>query len=643
MRETAPFGSWKSPFTAELLTSGSVGLSSVETDTGEDGTTVYWTESRPSEKGFTFIVCMTPDGAIKDVTDAAFNVRSRVHEYGGAPYTVDGGDIWFSNAVDNRIYWMRPGKKPAPLTKPSKAVFADFVVDRPRNRLICVMEDHANNAEPSNSIAAINLSDGSVSELVSGADFYAFPALSPDGSQLSWIEWDHPNMPWDGTRLLAAILDEAGAANDPLTIAGGPAESIFQPSWTQAGSLIFASDRSGYWNLYRVDTEERHFNAEADFGLPLWQLGMRSYAHLQNGSLICSFAQNGNWRLATLDTESGSLQPLDVRWVTFGSLQAAGDRIWFIGGRADAPEELVELDAASGAFTVIRPSATLSMPAGSVSIAQPISFPTSDGNLAHAYYYPPANASFEGPAGEKPPLIVKSHGGPTGQATSALSLKIQYWTSRGFGVVDVNYGGSTGYGRDYRKRLDGRWGVTDVDDCVNAARYLAEQGAVDPDRMTITGGSAGGFTTLCALTFRDTFKAGCSSYGIGDLEALARDTHKFESRYLDRLIGEWPKDAAVYRDRSPIHHLDGLNCPVIFLQGSEDKVVPPNQAESMVTALNEKGLPVAYILFDQEGHGFRQAANVKRALEAELSFYAQIFGFEPADPIEPVQIENLSS
>ncbi|MEQ9491926.1 MAG: prolyl oligopeptidase family serine peptidase [Alphaproteobacteria bacterium] len=642
MRETAPFGSWKSPFTPELLTSGSVGLSSIEADAGENSTTLYWTESRPWEKGFTFIVCRTPDGTVSDLTDATYNVRSRVHEYGGAPYTVDNGDVWFSNAVDNRVYRIRHGGKPAALTKPSKAVFADFVVDRRHNRLICVKEDHANDSEPTNSIVSIDLSNGSVTDLVTGSDFYAFPRLSPDGGQLSWIEWDHPNMPWDGTRLLAAILDANGQANDPLTIAGGPDESIFQPSWTETGSLVYASDRSGFWNLYRVDSEERHFNAEADFGLPMWQLGMCTYAHLSDDRLICSFAQNGDWRLATLDTGSGNLQPLDVHWVTFNAIRATSDRVWFIGGRADAPEELVELDISSGEFTVIRPSATLSMPVESISTAQPISFKTSGNNTAHAYYYPPASAEFEGQAGEKPPLIVKSHGGPTGQATRALSLKIQYWTSRGFGVVDVNYGGSTGYGRDYRRRLDGNWGITDVDDCVNAAQYLAAQGAVDPDRMIITGGSAGGFTTLCALTFRDTFKAGCSSYGIGDLEALARDTHKFESRYLDRLIGEWPKNAAVYRDRSPIHHLDGLSCPVIFLQGSEDKVVPPNQAESMVEALDEKGLPVAYILFDQEGHGFRQAENVKRALEAELSFYAQIFGFDPADPIEPVQIRNLS-
>lgn len=641
MRKTAPFGSWTSPYTADLLTSGNVGLSSIEIDVSETATTVYWTESRPWEKGYTFIVGKASDGTVEDVTDAGFNVRSRVHEYGGAPYTVHDGDIWFSNAVDNRIYRTRLHEKPVALTNQSNVVFADFVVDRPRNRLICVQEDHSADAEPVNSIVAVSLSDGSVSNLASGADFYAFPKLSPDGGQLCWIEWDHPNMPWDGTRLLAAILDDNGNVTEPLTIAGGPRESIFQPSWSDKGSLIFASDRSDFWNLYCIDSEEHHFKADADFGLPLWQLGMSTYAHLTNDYLICSYAQFGDWHLATLDTQSGKLQPIDVQWITFNSIKAHEDVVWFIGGRVDAPEELVELDTKTGRFSVIRTSATLSVPAESISQAHSISFETTNGNQAYALYYPPANAEFEGPDGEKPPLIVKSHGGPTGQATRALSLKIQYWTNRGFAVVNVNYGGSTGYGRKYRQRLDGDWGVTDVDDCVNAARYLANQGVVDPEKMIITGGSAGGFTTLCALTFRDTFKAGCSSYGIGDLEALARDTHKFESRYLDRLIGEWPKDAGLYRERSPIHHLDGLNCPVIFLQGSEDKVVPPNQAESMVNALNAKGIPVAYILFDQEGHGFRQAANVKRALEAELSFYAQIFGFEPADSIDPVAIENL--
>jgi len=641
MRKTAPFGSWNSPYTAELLTRGNVGLSSIEIDASRTGTTVYWTESRPWEKGYTFIVSKAPDGTIEDVTNSGVNVRSRVHEYGGAPYAVHEGEVWFSNAVDNRIYRTRLHEEPVALTKPSNVVFADFVVDRPRNRLICVQEDHSAEAEPINSIVAICLMDGSVSTLVSGADFYAFPRLSPDGGQLCWIEWDHPNMPWDGTRLLAAILDDDGNATDPLTLAGGPGESIFQPSWSDKGSLVFASDRSDFWNIYCIDSEERHFKTDADFGLPLWQLGMSTYAHLMNDYLICSHVQFGDWHLATLDTQSGKLQPIDVHWVTFNSVKAHNNVVWFIGGRVDAPEELVEFDTTSGRFSVVRTSAALSAPVESISQAHPISFETTNGNLAYAFYYPPANAEFEGPDGEKPPLIVKSHGGPTGQATRAFSLKIQYWTSRGFAVVDVNYGGSTGFGRKYRQRLDGDWGVTDVDDCVNAARYLASQAAVDPQKMIITGGSAGGFTTLCALTFQDTFKAGCSSYGIGDLEALARDTHKFESRYLDRLIGEWPKDAGLYRERSPIHHLDGLNCPVIFLQGSEDKVVPPNQAESMVNALNEKGIPVAYILFDQEGHGFRQAENVKRALEAELSFYAQIFGFEPSDAIDPVTIDNL--
>lgn len=641
MRNVAPFGSWKSPITTELLTGGSVGLASVQVDTAETGSTVFWTESRPWEKGHTFIVCKLPDGTISDVTDGSYNVRSRVHEYGGTPYAVSQGSIWFCNAIDNRVYRTGPGKKPVVLTKPSNAVYGDFIVDQTRNRLICVMEDHSGGAEPTNSIVSIDMSSGEVSILVSGVDFYAYPRLSPDGTQLCWIEWDHPNMPWDGTRLLAAILDAKGNAVEPLIIAGGESQSVFQPTWSEKGSLLFASDRSGYWNLYRVDTEERHFKAAADFGLPLWQLGMSTYAHLRNDHLICSFVKNGDWKLATLNTETSNFQALEVRWVTFNSVTAHENLAWFIGGRSDAPEELVELDTETGRYSVIRTSAELPTKAGSVSEAQPISFETTHGRLAHAFFYPPANADFEGPTDSKPPLIVKSHGGPTGQASRALSLKIQYWTSRGFAVVDVNYGGSTGFGREYRKRLEGNWGVTDVDDCVAAAQYLAEQGAIDPDKMIIAGGSAGGFTTLCALTFQDVFKAGCSSYGIGDLEALARDTHKFESRYLDRLIGEWPRDAAVYRERSPIHNLEGLSCPVIFLQGSEDKVVPPNQAESMVEALSGKGLPVAYILFEQEGHGFRQAKNVKRALEAELSFYAQIFGFDPADPIDPVKIKNL--
>lgn len=585
------------------------------------------------------------DGSQKDLTPEPYNVRSRVHEYGGAAFTVYEGVVWFVDAGDNRIHRIDKDGTIRPVTASANCSFADITFDAKRNRLIAVCEDHSGEGEPENAIVEIS-EQGAVRPIVAGADFYAFPCLSPSGDEFAWIEWRHPNMPWDGTALKTGLVDDDGNIVEPLCLAGQEnsdspnQESVFQPCWGVDSSLTYVSDRSGFWNLYLAGEEERHYKVNAEFGLPLWQLGMTTYTRISENKIICCFAVEGDWRLGELDLQSGDLRQIDGPWVGFSGLTSFGDRVYFVAALPDAPEELVELDITQGGWRVLRKSSEIEFEENGVSVAESIEFPTQEGRVAYANLYLPANHLYEAPEGELPPLIVKSHGGPTGQSGRGLSLKVQYWTSRGFAVVDVNYGGSAGYGREYRERLNGAWGIVDVEDCVNAARFLSEKGLVDPDRMAISGGSAGGYTTLCALTFHSVFKAGCSSYGVGDLEALARDTHKFESRYLDRLVGLWPQAVDTYRARSPIHHTDKLSCPVIFLQGADDKVVPPNQAEEMVSALDEKGLPVAYILFEGEGHGFRRAENVKKALEAELSFYGQVFGFTPAGRIPKIEIKN---
>jgi len=632
----APYGSWESKVTTDLITQGAVSFGQI----AADGDTVYWTELRPWEAGRSVLVSRTRDGEAADLTPAPFSVRSRVHEYGGLCFVAAEGAVWFVDGSDNRIYRVDQEATPTAVTRLAGCSYADLQYDRVRSRLIAVREQFNDHGEAINTLVAIGR-DGEVRTLAGGADFYAYPRISPDGKTLAWIQWRHPNMPWNGTELYAATFDEEGDVGAPVQVAGGDAEAIFQPEWAPDGELYFVSDKSGYWNLYRAGPEGRHYAFDSEFGLPLWQFGMSTYAFLDASTAVAAHAEDGQWQLARLDLASGALSPIPCPYVTFGSLIQEAGTVLFAGGRPDGPEEMVSWRPGDGAWTVLRKSSDTVFSAEDVSVARAITFATPAGRDAHAYYYPPANSLFSAPQGEKPPLIVKGHGGPTGQATNALAWKIQFWTSRGFAVVDVNYSGSTGFGRAYRDRLYKQWGIADVEDCVQAALYLAEQGLADPDRMAISGGSAGGYTVLCALTFKDVFKAGASSYGIGDLEALARDTHKFESRYMDWLVGEWPAEAELYRARSPIHHTERLSCPVIFLQGADDKVVPPNQAEAMVAALEQKGLPVAYLLFQGEGHGFRKAENVRAALEAELSFYGQVFGFEPAGGVGKVKIENL--
>jgi dipeptidyl aminopeptidase/acylaminoacyl peptidase len=651
MPQIAPFGSWKSPITSDLIVAGSLRLGEVRLDGGD----VYWSEGRPTEGGRNVVVRRSPsnapDASTLDLTPLPFNVRTRVHEYGGGAYIVQDGIVYFSNFADQRLYQISPGEAPQPITPEGAFRYADAVCDRVRNRLICVREDHSqNDHEPVNTIVSISLSstDGGLDTgtvLVSGSDFYAFPRLSPDGSRLCWIEWNHPNMPWDGTTLWVAEVKADGRLGEPQKIVGGEAESIFQPAWSPDGELYFVSDRTNWWNLYRWNvataTPEPLCPKSAEFGLPLWVFGMSTYGFESAESLICTYSEDGVSKLARLHTRTLELTEIPTPYTSIGGLQVAGSSVVFGAGSPTKPGAIAHLDLSTGQITELRRSSTLEIDPGYISVPQAIEFPTTNGLTAYGFFYPPQNQDFIAPAGEKPPLLVKIHGGPTAATSATFSPSIQYWTSRGIAILDVNYGGSTGYGREYRERLKGNWGIVDVDDCVNGAKYLADQGWVDGDRLCIDGGSAGGYTTLAALAFRDLFKAGASHYGVSDLEALAKDTHKFESRYLDGLIGPYPARRDLYIERSPIHAIDRLNCPLIFFQGDEDKIVPPNQAEMMVNALQEKGLPVAYVLFKGEQHGFRKAENIKRALDGELYFYAQVFNFPLAEQMEPVAIANL--
>lgn len=622
----APYGAWQSPITADLMVAGTVGLGGLTADRDN----IYWLEGRPSEGGRSVIVRLTPDGKTEDVTPRDFNVRTRVHEYGGGAYCIHQGTIYFSNFTDQRLYRQTLKTAPSPLTPEGAFRYADAVVDRDRQRLICVREDHSSEGEAVNTIVSINLTDGNdIKILVSGDDFYACPRLSPDGTQLCWLNWNHPNMPWDGTQLWVASLNSEGSIAEKQLIAGSETESIFQPQWSPDNLLYFVSDRSNWWNLYRYQNSqvEPIYPTSAEFGLPQWVFGMSTYGFASTNEIICAYTENGNWYLASLEIESQQLQQIDTPYTSISGIKVAGDQALYIGGSPTEPSAAIQLNLTTGEQHIIKRSSTLDLDTGYLSIPEPIEFPTENNTTAYGFYYPPTNKDYTAPEDEKPPLLVKSHGGPTAATSSSLSLKIQYWTSRGFAVLDVNYGGSTGYGREYRQRLQGNWGIVDVDDCSNGAKYLAEKGLVDGDRMAITGGSAGGYTTLCALTFKDVFKAGASYYGVSDLEALATDTHKFESRYLDGLIGPYPEAKDVYVARSPIHAAQQLSCPVIFLQGLEDKVVPPNQAEKMVEILKAKQLTVDYVTFADEQHGFRKAENIKRAIQEEFGFYAKVFGF----------------
>jgi dienelactone hydrolase len=645
--QTAPYGSWSSPITSDLIVASTIGLGEILLD----GTDVYWLEARPQEGGRSVLVRRTADGNPVDVTppvpiggETPFSVRTRVHEYGGGAYIVSGGVVYFCNDADQRLY--RQGREGAPVAitpEPSRARglrYADGVMDARRRRMIWVREDHTADApEPVNSLVDIPL-DGTASQrmLQSGSDFYAAPRLSPDGRRLAWLEWRHPNMPWIGCELWVAELVGDGAIGRKRLVAGGDDESVFQPEWSPDGTLYFVSDRAQaelpgrWWNLFRARGDaleetsplEPVYLLAAEFGKAQWQFRMSSFAFPSAQGLLCSYAQDGIHRIAAIDLASLQTSAIATEYEEISSVRAVGGRAYFRGGSPASPPAVVELDLGSGGSKVLKLSTTQDVAAyrGYLSVPEPITFETDNGHQAHGLFYPPQNIDFVAPDDQLPPLIVHCHGGPTAAASPTLSWGTQYWTSRGFAILDVNYGGSTGYGREYRLRLQGNWGIVDVADCVNGASHLAQARQVDLERWAISGASAGGYTTLAVLTFRKEFKTGASYYGISDLEALARDTHKFESRYLDGLIGPYPQQKDLYVARSPVYSAQSLSVPVAFFQGAEDKVVPPQQAEAMVEALRQQHIPFLYLLFDGEQHGFRRADNIKRALDAELYFYA---------------------
>jgi dipeptidyl aminopeptidase/acylaminoacyl peptidase len=647
--QIAPYGSWKSPITTDLIVSETIRLGQIALD-GQD---IYWLEMRPSEGGRAVIVRRTPDGQATDMIPPPFNARTRVHEYGGGSYVVSSspiyrgsGTIYFSNFDDQHIYQTTANSKPQPITTGENLRYADGIIDRGRQRMICVREDHTvAGREAINTLVSLALDSGDTHILVSGNDFYSSPRLSPDGSRLAWLTWNHPNMPWDGTELWVAELKADGSIDHSQHIVGGTGESIFQPEWSPDGVLHFVSDRTGWWNLYCWHNNRIIPLCEkaVEFGLPQWVFGMSTYAFASPHRIICNYIEQGISHLASLDTTTGRLDPIETPYTAISQVLASANHAIFCGGSPTELTSIVQLDLNTSHIEILRRSSSVAIDPGYLSIPESIEFPTEHGLTAYAFFYPPQNRDYSAPNGERPPLLVMSHGGPTSAANNTLDLDIQFWTSRGIAVLDVNYGGSTGYGRDYRRRLEDQWGIVDVDDCVNGAKYLVNRGIVDGQRLMITGGSAGGYTTLCALTFRDTFKAGASYFGLSDLEADLLETHKFESRYSYKLVAPYPERSDIYHDRSPIHFTDRLSCPVIFFQGLDDKVVLPNQSELMVEALRAKHLPVAYIAFPGEGHGFRRAENIKRSLEAELYFYSRIFGFPLADAIEPVLIENLKA
>ncbi len=624
-----------------MLVQGAVRFGDVATD-GDD---LYWIEGRPEEEGRYVIVRRSADGKIDDVLPKPFSARTTAHEYGGGAIAVHNGTVFFANFADQRIWQIAPGQEPQPITPEGKLRFSDFIFDAPRNRLISVCEDHSrSNHEPENRIVAIHLADGVVTTLVESADFYSNPRVSPDGRKLSWLEWRHPNMPWDGTELYVASIAADGSVNEPRRVAGGDDESVFQPSWSPNGTLYFVSDRTNWWNLY-AEYEDKIVSLlpmEGEFGAPQWVFGITTYGFQPDGTIIARYTQGGRWHVVRIDPRSGKHESINLPYSHVASINVAGNHLYASAGSLTQSEALIEYDLASGKTEVIRRSSSIKPDAAYTSIPEAIELPTGEGKTAHAFYYPPANRDFVGPTGEAPPLLVLIHGGPTSATAAQYRLTTQFWTLRGFGVCDLNYGGSTGYGREYRNRLRDAWGIVDVADAANAARYLADQGKVDRAKLVIRGGSAGGYTTLACLTFTDVFRCGASFYGVSDLALLVHDTHKFESRYLDRLVGLYPQDEVRYRERSPIFHLEKFTRPVILLQGLEDKVVPPNQAELILESLKKRGVPVAYVPFPGEQHGFRKAENIIRAHEAELYFYSRILGFEPAVKIEPVEIFNLT-
>lgn len=631
----APFGSWASPISEADLVKDRIILGG----TAQEGDDTYWVEIRPQEAGRQVIVKRMADGLKQDILPPPFSARTTVHEYGGGAFLVHQAQVFFSNYSDQRIWHFAPQGKPLPLTPDEDSRYADYIMDEAGRRLIAIREDHSGLGQPVNELVAIPLDGSPITVLAHGYDFYASPRLNDQG-QLAWICWNHPNMPWDHSELWTASL-HADGLQDVLQVAGAKEESIFQPEWAPDGRLFFVSDRDEWWNLFAYDGEAvkpLHSKA-AEFGLPQWMFGMSTYGFASLNRTITLYSEDGCWHLAGLDPKSGSLLNYRLPYSHLANLRVAGDRALMIAGAPDRETELVAINLTTGSFDVICRSSPTDPDPRYTSKPQTICFPSGQ-DQAYGFYYPPCNADFAAPDSDKPPLICIVHGGPTAATSSVFKAGIQYWTTRGFAVFDINHRGSSGYGRSFRNSLRGKWGIVDVADVTAGARFLASQGKADQNKLIIRGGSAGGYTTLACLTFHDTFRAGASYYGVSDLEVLAQETHKFESRYMDQLIGPWPQSAVLYRQRSPINFLENLDQPVVLLQGLEDKVVPPNQAETIFNALKEHGVPVAYVPFEGEQHGFRIAKNIIRAYQAELYFYAHVFRFKLPQELEPIQIFN---
>lgn len=648
-----PFGSWDSPLNASSIATASLGLQEIVID----GSNIYWLESRPNEGGRNVICRADKDLNISDVTPSSYSVRTLVNSYGGAPFTVHNDTLYFSNHNnhrddsnpyarynDQRIYVQAPGKEPQVLTDTLGVAYANILVDESRQRLIAIREDfHLNlKGQPMSSLVAIDLKSGKQELLLQGQDFYAYPRLSPDGTQLCWLSWNYPHMPWDHTQLWLADFDESGRLGTPRLIAGEKDESILQPLWSPEGQLYFISDKNNWWNIYRLTesgTKPVCLRAN-DFGSPLWSLGASIYDFASSENLLCAYTEGGEWQLINLNVANASIDLIALDFTCISQISAKDNQVVFLAGSPTTPLSLIRLDLQTKEYKVLRSSTQFSLDPTYISKPRPIVYPTSEGQHSYAFYYPPTNPDFVAPNSEKPPLIIKSHGGPSSAADTVLSLDIQYFTSRGFGVVDVNYRGSSGYGRNYRLSLYKNWGIYDVKDCENAALYLIEQGEVDPERVVARGGSSGGYTTLALATYTDLLKAGASYYGISNLEMIAQNSDKLEARYPDCLIGKWPEEQEIYQERSPLFHSEHIKAPMIFFQGTEDPVVPPEQTDVIFERLKEDNIPVCAIYFEKEQHGFRIAKHIQQALEAELYFYAKVLGFTLAETLPEIKIEN---
>ena len=656
----APYGSWRSPVALDLVAAGLVRLA----EPRWDGDSVTWLEGRAEDGGRQALVRWTREEGVRDIGPAGINVRTRVHEYGGAAYLAAGDVVIVSDFVTGRLLRVGSDRAASPLTPKGRWRYADPCLDAARRRVVCVREDHTvEGREAVNTIVAIPL-DGSAADdpasvvvLAGGSDFVAAPRLSPDGRRLAWMRWNHPNMPWDGTECVVADAREDGSLGPELVVAGDAGTWVTQPAWSPAGELHLAAELDGWLNLYRVATAGQAHAGTADgiadpgaslvplapmaaeIGGPEWNFGCADYAFVGDGTIVAAARSGGRDRLYRLESAGGAgPREVPLPFTELDYLGVRGDRLVCLASAASMFRSVVLVGLRDGSYEVLRAASDAALDPDDLATAEPVDFPTTGGRTAHGILYRPHNRAARAPDGELPPLVVTSHGGPTAAASTGLAIATQVLATRGIAVLDIDYGGSTGYGREYRRRREGSWGIVDVDDCVAGAQALAARGVVDPARVAIEGGSASGFTTLAALAFRDVFRAGVSYFGIGNLAAFVAETHKFESRYLEGLVGPYPAARDVYEARSPTFHVDGIRCPVLVLQGLDDRIVPPAEAERIVAALRGNGIPHAYIAFEGEDHGFRKASSILRSIQAELAFYGAVFGFVPADPLPPLPL-----